>query len=87
VVIASNPEPRVTFNLVDFYHNESRLIGVDSLKLGFEEAADILRLLVPLIEAGELPLPRVETYPLARAPELYRGIAASTLKGKPVLIP
>jgi NADPH2:quinone reductase len=87
VVIASNPEPRVNFNLVDFYHNESRLFGVDSLKLDFEEAAEILHSLTPLIESGELPLPKVETYPLAQAPELYRGLASSTIRGKPVLIP
>jgi NADPH:quinone reductase-like Zn-dependent oxidoreductase len=87
VAIASNPEPRVAFNLVDFYHNESRLFGVDSLKLDFPEAAAILRALTPLIEAGELPLPQVEPYPLARAPEIYRGIASSVLKGKPVLVP
>jgi NADPH2:quinone reductase len=87
VVIASNPEPRVNFNLVDFYHNESRLLGVDSLKFDFEETAEILRSLTPLIENGELPLPKVETYPLVQAPELYRGIASSTVKGKPVLIP
>ncbi len=87
VVIASNPEPRVDFNLVDFYHNESRLLGVDSLKLGFDETAEILRSLTPSIENGDLPLPKVETYPLAQAPELYRGIASSTIRGKPVLIP
>jgi NADPH:quinone reductase-like Zn-dependent oxidoreductase len=87
VVISSTPDPRVSFNLVDFYHNESRLLGVDSLKLSFEETAEILRSLTPLIESGELPLPKVETYPLAQAPEVYRGIAASTLKGKPVLVP
>jgi NADPH2:quinone reductase len=87
VVIASNPDPRVNFNLVDFYHNESRLLGVDSLKLDFEEAAAILGGLTKLIEGGELPLPKVEPYPLAQAPELYRGIAAATVKGKPVLIP
>jgi NADPH:quinone reductase-like Zn-dependent oxidoreductase len=87
VVIASSPESRVNFNLVDFYHNESRLLGVDSLKLDFEEAAEILRSLTPVIESGDLPLPKVETYPLAQAPELYRGIASSTIKGKPVLVP
>jgi NADPH:quinone reductase-like Zn-dependent oxidoreductase len=87
VVIASNPEPRVDFNLVDFYHNESRLLGVDSLKLSFEEMAEILRSLTPPIESGELPLPKVEAYPLNQAPELYRAIAASSIKGKPILIP
>ncbi len=87
VAIASTPEPRVNFNLVDFYHNESHLFGVDSLKLTFDEAGDILRSLTPAIESGALPLPTVETFPLERAPDLYRGIAASTVKGKPVLVP
>ena len=87
VVIASNPDPRVSFNLVDFYHNESRLLGVDSLKLDFEETAEILRSLTPAIESGDLPLPKVETYPLVQAPEIYRGIASSAIKGKPVLVP
>jgi len=87
VVIASNPEPRVNFNLVDFYHNESRLLGLDSLKLSFEEAAEILRSLSPGLESGEFPPPKVETYPLDQGPKLYRDIADSTVKGKPVLIP
>jgi NADPH2:quinone reductase len=87
VAIASNPDPRVAFNLVDFYHNESRLLGVDSLKWSFEEAAGILRSLTPLLESGALPPPQVEAYPLEQAPQLYRDIAASAVKGKPVLVP
>jgi NADPH:quinone reductase-like Zn-dependent oxidoreductase len=87
VVIASTPETRVDFNLVDFYHNESRLLGVDSLKLDFGETAEILRSLTPLIEGGDLPLPKVEPYPLAQAPEIYRALASSTIRGKPVLVP
>jgi NADPH:quinone reductase-like Zn-dependent oxidoreductase len=87
VAIASGPLPVVEFNLVDFYHNESRLFGVDSLKLSFEEAAGILRSLTPLIESGALPAPSVDIYPLDQAPRLYREIGASTLKGKPVLVP
>jgi NADPH:quinone reductase-like Zn-dependent oxidoreductase len=87
VAIASNPEARVGFNLIDFYHNESRLLGVDSLKLGFAEAAEILLAVSARLESGELPPPKVETYPLDRAPALYHGLAAGTVKGKPVLVP
>jgi NADPH2:quinone reductase len=87
VAIASSPPPRVEFNLVDFYHNESRLLGLDSLKFSFEEAAAILRSLTPLIESGVLPAPKVDAYPLERAPSLYREVDAATLKGKPVLVP
>jgi NADPH:quinone reductase-like Zn-dependent oxidoreductase len=87
VAISSSPEPRVSFNLVDFYHNESRLFGVDSLKLSFEETGEILRQLTPGIEAGTFPPPRVETFPLEEGPRLYRDLAESKLKTKPILIP
>jgi NADPH:quinone reductase-like Zn-dependent oxidoreductase len=87
VAISSSPEPRVSFNLVDFYHNESRLLGVDSLKLSFEETGDILRRLAPGFETGDFPPPEVETYPLEQGPALYRDINESKIKGKPVLVP
>jgi NADPH:quinone reductase len=41
--ISSSPEPQVSFNPVDFYHNESRLLGVDSLKLSLEETAGLIQ--------------------------------------------
>jgi NADPH:quinone reductase-like Zn-dependent oxidoreductase len=87
VAIASGGMPRVTFNLVDFYHNESRLIGVDSLKVGLAEAARVLRKLVPAFESGELPPPEVQTVPLERGPDIYRQIDAGQVRGKIVLAP
>ena len=87
VAIGSNPEPRVSFNLVDFYHNECRLLGLDSLKLSFEEAAQTLRELTPGFESGEFPAPLVQAFPIAKGPEIYRGIYESRLKGKVVLVP
>jgi NADPH2:quinone reductase len=87
VAISSSPEARVSFNLVNFYHNESRLLGVDSLKLSFEETAEILRRLTPGIESGIFPAPRVEIFSLEEGPRLYRDIAESKFKGKPILVP
>jgi NADPH:quinone reductase-like Zn-dependent oxidoreductase len=87
VAISSSPEPRVSFNLVNFYHNESRLLGVDSLKLSFEETAEILRRLTPGIEAGTFPPPAVETFPFEEGLRLYRDIAESRIKTKPILVP
>ena len=87
VAISSSPEPRVSFNLVDFYHNESRLLGVDSLKLSFEETAEILRQLTPGIESGTFPPPAVETFRLDEGPRLYRDVAESKIKTKPILVP
>jgi len=87
VAISSSPESRVSFNLVDFYHNESRLFGVDSLKLSFEEAAEILRKLTPGFESGDFPPPGIQAFPLAQGPKLYRDIQEGQMKGKAVLIP
>jgi NADPH:quinone reductase-like Zn-dependent oxidoreductase len=87
VAISSSPDPRVTFNLVDFYHNESRLFGVDSLKMSFPEAADILRQLTPGFESGEFPPPAVQAFPLDTGPQIYRDINDGRLKGKIVLNP
>jgi NADPH2:quinone reductase len=87
IAISSSSEPRVSFNLVDFYHNESRLLGVDSLKLSFQETANILRQLTPGIEAGRFQPPQLETFSLEEGPQLYRDIAASRIKAKPILIP
>src|SRR6478609_10375381 len=77
VAISSSPERRVSLNLVSFYHNESRLFGVDSLKLSFEETAEILRQLTPGIEAGTFPPPAVETFPLEEGCRRYRDVAES----------
>ena len=87
VAISSSPEPRVGFNLVDFYHNESRLLGVDSLKLSFQEAADILRELTPGFESGEFPPPDVQAFPLIQGPKIYREMHEGRIKGKIVLNP
>ena len=86
VAISSSPDPVVSFNLVDFYHNESRLLGFDSLKLSFEESAEILRLITPGIEAGIYPPPRVETFPLEDGVRIYRDIAAGKIRGKAILV-
>ena len=87
IAIASGAMPRVAFSLVDFYHNESRLIGVDSLKWSFAETAQVLRDLVPAFENGELPPPTVQTAQLEQGPEIYRQIEAGKVRGKVVLTP
>ena len=42
VAIASIGDGRVEFNLVDFYHNLLRLIGIDTMKLTGHEIAKIM---------------------------------------------
>jgi NADPH2:quinone reductase len=87
IAIASNPDPRVSFNLVDFYHRESRLIGVDSVKLSFEESAEILRGLTPGIEDGTFPPPQIKTCSFADIVAAYILVAEGKIKEKLILVP
>ncbi len=87
IAIASNPDPRVSFNLVDFYHRESRLFGVDSVKLSFEESASILRGLTAGIEDGTFPPPAIESRSFADFAEAYRLVGEGKVKEKQILVP
>jgi NADPH2:quinone reductase len=85
VAIASTGDRRVNFDLIDFYHNLSRLIGVDSMKFtprGVAAIADELRL---GFEAGALKPPPLQLVPLENAIEAYERIASGQPKAKQVL--
>ena len=88
VAIASTQDPKVTFNLVDFYHNQSHLLGVDSIQLSFEESGRILRSLLPYFESGEFG-PQGDPVPVGFDAVLsaYRELAEGPAKGKYVFVP
>lgn len=66
----------VTFNLADFYHNESRLIGIDTLKLDLTASADLLEALRPGFEAGDYrSAPVTRSFPLEDAVVAYQTVA------------
>jgi NADPH:quinone reductase len=85
VVISSRGDPRVSFNLVDFYHNFSRLLGVDSYGLTAQQVADFERELCPGFETGVLKPPPIEMVPFEKAVEAYSRVAAGQAKAKQVL--
>ena len=87
IAIASNPDPRVSFNLVDFYHRESRLFGVDSVKLTFQESADILRGLTPGIEDETFPAPPTKIRGLSDFAEAYQLVGEGKVKEKQIFVP
>jgi len=87
VAIASNPDPRVSFNLVDFYHRELRLFGVDSLKISFEQAAEIFRWLTPGIEDGTFQPPATRTVSFSGIVESYHLLGEGKVKEKLILMP
>ena len=85
IAIAAVGNPQVTFDLVDFYHKEARLIGVDTLKLSFSESAEILKALLPGFKAGTFSLPSVEAVSLDGALRAYQAIDEGTSKNKVVI--
>ena len=87
VEISATSQREVSFDLPDFYHNESRLFGVDTLKRDLTASAEILDALSPGFISGEYrPAPIEETYALAEAQQAYRKVGAGTA-GRIVLRP
>jgi NADPH2:quinone reductase len=85
VAISSPGHPRVSFNLIDFYHNFSRLLGVDSFGLTSRQIAEIEAELRLGFETGALvPLP-IEVVPFEKAVDAYERVAARRATAKQVL--
>jgi NADPH:quinone reductase len=87
IEIAATGQREVTFDLADFYHNESRLFGVDTLKRDLTASAEVLDALTPGFIAGDYhAAPIAETCGLGEAQEAYRKVAAGAA-GRIVLRP
>jgi NADPH:quinone reductase-like Zn-dependent oxidoreductase len=83
--ISGTGKRRVEFDLIDFYHNETQLLGVDSAKLGVAESAPLMTALVEGFDNGKLSAPAIaQEFPLARAREAYEAVGAGT-RGRVVL--
>jgi NADPH2:quinone reductase len=85
VAIASAGDPRVSFSLVDFYHNVSRLLGVDSYGLTSQQVAEIEEELRHGFETGFLKPPPIEIVPFEKAVDVYNRMAGKQAKAKLVL--
>jgi NADPH:quinone reductase len=72
-------------HLADFYHNEARLLGVDTLKLSVDGAAEILKGLLPGLKAGNFSPPPMETVSLDCALNAYRTVIGGS-SGKKFVI-
>jgi NADPH:quinone reductase-like Zn-dependent oxidoreductase len=86
VVITSAGDKRVSFNLVDFYHNLSHLIGLDTQAFTRKEVSEISSELGAGFEAGALKIPPVETVPFADFAKAYENVAAGRSRAKQVLV-
>ena len=85
IVITSTGDRRVSFDLVDFYHNLSRLIGVDSMKLTPSDVAAIADKLRAGFEINALKAPPIETVPFENAVEAYERVSRGHGGAKQVL--
>lgn len=85
IEITSPTERRTCFDLVDFYHNESRLFGVDTLKRDLVASARVLEKLAEGFETGAYQPHKVsQILPLEDAPKAYERVSRG-LGGRVVL--
>ena len=86
--ISSSGGRRVSFDLIDFYHNESRLFGVDTLARDAVASAMLLEALMPFFEQGNFQAPVVDrVIPLAEGVWAYQQVASGLVRGRLVLAP
>ncbi len=85
IAITSTGDRRVCFDLVDFYHNSSRLIGVDSMKFTSSEVGRIAEELCAGFEANVLKVSPIKAVPFENAVEAYEKVASGQEGTKQVL--
>ena len=85
VAITSTGERRVSFDLIDFYHNGSRLFGVNSMSVSPSDRRSIADRLREGFEAGALTISELRTVPFENGVEAYKDVADGKDKRKHVL--
>jgi NADPH:quinone reductase len=74
VVITSVGTRRVELDLIDFYHEQRRLIGVDTMNLTGGEIARIMDELHEGFDEGHLKPSATTTWPFSRAVDAYTAV-------------
>jgi NADPH:quinone reductase len=87
VAITSVGDRRVSFDLLDFYHRELSLYGVDSRSISEAAAAKLLDQLRPLFESGELAAPLIGTERSIVDGNALYDLVAKGGGGKAILLP
>ena len=88
VEITSVGNRRVSFDLLDFYHNESRLFGVDTRHRDATASAALLEALTPFFDDGLFQPPVIDqVIPLSDGRMAYKQVAQGDLRGRVVLVP
>jgi NADPH:quinone reductase-like Zn-dependent oxidoreductase len=87
IAITSVGDRRVSFDLLDFYHQRLHLVGVDSMQLDGAEIARVFDLLRPGFEDGTLKPFEVATWTLDQAAETYAAVEKGGGSARHVLLP
>lgn len=88
VEIASTGSRRVSFDLIDFYHNEGRLFGVDTRARDAVESGAILESLAPFFEQGAFQAPAIErVFHLSEGVDAYELVSKGQVRGRLALVP
>jgi NADPH2:quinone reductase len=86
--ITSIGDRRVSFDMLDFYHNESRLFGVDTRQRDAIASAALLEALTPMFEQGAFQAPMIDrAIPLSEGAIAYHEVAHGEAKGRLVVVP
>ncbi|HTV86020.1 MAG TPA: zinc-binding alcohol dehydrogenase family protein [Dyella sp.] len=87
VEISAVGRRRVELDLIDFYHNETQLLGADSAKLGVAESAPLMRAITQGFDRGYFEAPVIaHRYSLAQGREAYASVVQGT-DGRVVIVP
>jgi NADPH:quinone reductase len=85
--ISSVGDRRVAFDLLDFYHNESRLLGVDTRARDAVASAGLLESLVPFFDQHIFEPPAIDhVIPLVEGHAGYEAIASGKAPGRLVMV-
>jgi NADPH:quinone reductase len=85
--IASIGNGRVEFSLIDFYHKNLSLIGVDTVKLSDRAIAEIMDALRAGFEGGYLRPSPVQTWSLDQRIDAYTAVEKGLTSNKHVFVP
>ena len=73
----------MSFDLINFFHRQLTLLGIDTLPIDIITSGDILEKLRPAFEQGRLTPPDItRTCSLDDAVEAYRQVDSGAAKGK-----
>jgi len=88
IEISSVGDRRVSFDLVDFYHNECQLLGADTRQRDATASAALLEALTPFFDNGAFQPPMIDrVIPLSEGRTAYEQVARGDVRGRLVLVP